>query len=98
MGKAQEQLGDKQPEPALKDQDQAIEALKQTMKELDAMAEEARRELLKLPFDELAKKQQKTQQATDNMLYTVRCMMVLNELDELSVQGLVRAQAHPLAS
>lgn len=67
MGKAQEQLGDKQPEPALKDQDQAIEALKQTMKELDAMAEEARRELLKLPFDELAKKQQKTQQATDTL-------------------------------
>ncbi|MEC8252571.1 MAG: hypothetical protein VX044_05115 [Planctomycetota bacterium] len=67
MGKAQQQLGDKQPESALKDQDQAIEALDQAIKELDAMAEEARRELLKLPFDELAKKQEQTQQATDTL-------------------------------
>lgn len=67
MGKAQEQLGDKQPESALKDQDQAIEALKQTMKELDEMADEAKRELLKLPFEQLAKQQEKTQQATDTL-------------------------------
>lgn len=67
MGKAQQQLGDKQPEAALKDQDQAIEALKQTMKELDQMAEEAERELLKLPFEQLAKQQEKTQQATDTL-------------------------------
>ena len=32
-----------------------------------------------------------SKQQTDNMLYTIRCMMVLNELDELSVQGLIRA-------
>jgi uncharacterized phage infection (PIP) family protein YhgE len=67
MGKAREQLGDKQPESALKDQDQAIEALKQTMKELDEMADEAKRELLKLPFEQLAKQQEKTQQATDTL-------------------------------
>lgn len=67
MGKAKEQLGDKQPESALKDQDQAIEALKQTMKELDEMADEAKRELLKLPFEQLAKQQEKTQQATDTL-------------------------------
>jgi len=67
MGKAQEQLGDKKPESSLKDQDQAIEALKQTMKELDEMAEEAKRELLKLPFEQLAKNQEKTQSATDTL-------------------------------
>ncbi len=67
MGKAQQQLGDKKPESALKDQDQAVEALKQTMKELDEMAEEAARELLKLPFDQQAKTQEKTQQATDTL-------------------------------
>ena len=67
MGKAKEQLGDKQPESALKDQDQAVEALKQTIKELDEMADEAKRELLKLPFDQLAKQQEKTQQATDTL-------------------------------
>ena len=67
MGKAQEQLGDKKPEPSLKDQDQAVEALKRTIDELDAMAEEAKRELLKLPFDEMAKKQEQTKQATDTL-------------------------------
>lgn len=67
MGKAQEQLGDKKPEPSLKDQDQAIEALKQTMKELDEMAEEAKRELLKLPFEQMAKNQEKTKNATDTL-------------------------------
>ncbi|MGC6486819.1 MAG: hypothetical protein ACON4Z_04180 [Planctomycetota bacterium] len=67
MGKAQAQLGAEQAESSLKDQDQAVEALKQTMKELDEMAEEAQRELLKLPFDQLAKQQEKTQQATDTL-------------------------------
>ena len=67
MGKAQQQLGDNRPEPALKDQEQAIEGLKQTVDELEAMAEEARRELLKLPFDQLAKKQENTEHATDTL-------------------------------
>jgi hypothetical protein len=67
MGKAQESLGDKKPESALKDQDQAMEALKATVEDLDAMAEDAARELLKLPFDELAKKQENTQKATDTL-------------------------------
>ena len=67
MGKAQKQLGDKQAESSLKDQDQAVEALEQTMKELDEMAEEAARELLKLPFEQLAQKQQKTEKATDTL-------------------------------
>jgi DNA repair exonuclease SbcCD ATPase subunit len=67
MGKAAESLGEKQPEPALKDQDQAMDALKQAIEELDAMAEDAARELLKLPFDQLAKKQEDTQKATDTL-------------------------------
>ncbi len=67
MGKAQESLGDKKPEPSLKDQDQAIEELQKTVAELEAMAEEARRELLKLPMEQQAKKQDGTQHATDTL-------------------------------
>ena len=58
MGKAESALGDKKPESALKDQDQAMEALKSAIEDLDAMAEDAARELLKLPFDQLAKQQE----------------------------------------
>lgn len=67
MGKASDSLGEKKPESALKDQDQAMEALKKTIEELDAMAEEAARELLKLPFEQMAKKQEATQKATDTL-------------------------------
>lgn len=67
MAQAQKQLGEKKAESSLKDQAQAIEELKKTMQELDQMAEEARRELLKLPFDQLAKKQEDTQHATDTL-------------------------------
>lgn len=67
MGKAQQQLGDQKPEPSLKDQDQAIENLQQTLDELDKLAEDARRELLKLPFEQQAKKQEQTQHATDTL-------------------------------
>lgn len=67
MGKAESQLGEKQPESALKDQDQAMEALKQAIEELDEMAEDAARELLKLPFDQMAKKQEATEKATDTL-------------------------------
>src|SRR5262249_40455406 len=56
MGQAQKQLGDQKPEHSLKDQDQAIEKLKATIEQLDQMADEARRELLKLPFELQAKK------------------------------------------
>ena len=67
MGKAKASLGGKKPESALKDQDQAIDALKKTIEDLNAMADEAARELLKLPFDEMLKKQEQTQQATDTL-------------------------------
>lgn len=67
MGKAEKQLGDNQPEPSLPDQDQAMAELKKTVDALEEMAEETRRELLKLPFDQLAKQQEATQQATDTL-------------------------------
>lgn len=67
MGKAQKQLGDGKAEPSLKDQEQAIESLKKTVDELEAMAEQARREMLKLPFEQQAKKQEQTQHATDTL-------------------------------
>ena len=67
MGKAEDSLGNKNPESALKDQDQAIDALKKTVEDLDTMAEEAAREMLKLPFDEMVKQQEQTQKATDTL-------------------------------
>jgi hypothetical protein len=67
MGQAQKKLGDNKPEPSLKDQDQAIEKLEQTMKEIEKMADEARRELEKLPFEQQAKAQDKTQVDTDTL-------------------------------
>ena len=67
MGRAEKQLGDNKPEPSLGDQDQAIDNLKKTLDALDAMADETRRELQKLPFDEQAKKQEQTQHATDTL-------------------------------
>jgi chromosome segregation ATPase len=67
MGKAGEKLDSNKPEPSLKDQDHAIENLKNTIEELDDMIEDARRELLKLPFDQQAKKQEATKHATDTL-------------------------------
>jgi len=67
MGEAKDKLADKQPESSLKDQDQAMEALKKTIDELDKMAEDANRELLKLPFEQMAKKQEATEKATDTL-------------------------------
>ncbi|MBL8726206.1 MAG: hypothetical protein JNK49_19325 [Planctomycetes bacterium] len=67
MSQAQQQLGQKKPESALKDQQQAIEQLQQTVQELQKMTEEAQRELLKLPFEQQAKKQEDTQHATDTL-------------------------------
>lgn len=67
MSKSQQQLSEKKVEPSLKDQQQAIEELKKTVKDLEQMTEAARRELLKLPFEQLAKKQEDTQHATDTL-------------------------------
>lgn len=67
MGQAQQKLGDNQPESSLKDQDQAIEKLEQAIAEMEKMADEARRELEKLPFEQQAKNQDKTQVDTDTL-------------------------------
>ena len=45
----------------------AIQSLQKTVEDLEAMAEEARRELLKLPFEQLTKQQEQTQHATDTL-------------------------------
>lgn len=65
MGQAEQQLGGNRPESSLRDQERAIEHLGRTIDRLEAMAEAARRELLKLPFDQLAQRQEQTQQSTD---------------------------------
>lgn len=67
MGQASRQLGERRTEASLADQDQAIDELRQTLAGLEAMAEQARRELLKLPFEEQAKRQEATQHATDTL-------------------------------
>lgn len=65
MQKAQQQLGAQKAEASLVDQDQAIQDLQRTIDELERMAEDARRELLKLPFEQQASRQEQTQAATD---------------------------------
>lgn len=67
MGQASRQLGERKAESSLVDQDQAIEELRQTLAGLEAMAEQARRELLQLPFEEQARRQEATQHATDTL-------------------------------
>ncbi|HLQ37626.1 MAG TPA: hypothetical protein VK348_07485 [Planctomycetota bacterium] len=67
MGKAQAQLGDKKPEPSLKDQDQAIEQLQNAKKELEELEEQVHRELQKLPFEQQAKAQEQTKTDTDTL-------------------------------
>jgi myosin heavy subunit len=67
MGKAAGELGQQRGEPATNQQSQAQQALQRTVDELAKMAEDARRELLKLPFEDQAKRQEATQQATDKL-------------------------------
>lgn len=67
MGQAQQQLGEQKPEPSLPEQDQAIAKLQEAVRELDQMADEAKRELAKLPFDQQQKRQEATQAATDKL-------------------------------
>ncbi|GAB4138451.1 MAG: hypothetical protein Fur0037_04170 [Planctomycetota bacterium] len=67
MGQAEKSLGENKPESALKDQDRAIDLLENTRKTLDDLAEDVRRELEKLPFEQLAKRQDETRHATDTL-------------------------------
>ncbi len=67
MQQAKGQLEQQRAEPSLKDQDQAIAELRSTTKRLEEMADEARRELEKLPFDQQARRQEDTKNATDTL-------------------------------
>lgn len=67
MGQAQQQLGEQKPEPSLPPQDEAIAKLQAAVRELDEMADAAKRELAKLPFDQQQKRQEATQAATDKL-------------------------------
>ena len=67
MGEAQKQLGEKQPESSLKGQDEAVLQLKTTLGELDELAKEVQRELLKMPLGQQVQKQEDTEHATDTL-------------------------------
>lgn len=67
MGKSQDKLGQNKPESSLKDQDHALDQLRAAKKELEAMAEEAQRELLQLPFEQQARAQDETKMDTDTL-------------------------------
>lgn len=67
MGNAQSKLQDQQPEGSLEDMDKAIDKLEDAKKDLDQMAEEARRRLQSLPFEQQAKKQDQTRVDTDRL-------------------------------
>jgi myosin heavy subunit len=67
MAQAQQQLGEQKPEPALPPQDEAIAKLQEAVRELDQMADAAKRELAKLPFDQQQQRQEATQSATDKL-------------------------------
>lgn len=67
MAKAEKKLADMTPEPAVRDQDKAIEDLETAAKELKNLADAAARELLKLPLEQLSKKQEDLKHATDTL-------------------------------
>jgi hypothetical protein len=67
MGKAQQKLGQNQPERSLEDMDQPLRKLAEAKKALEEMTEEAKRELLALPFEQLAKNQEVTRIDTDKL-------------------------------
>ncbi len=67
MGDAQAKLQDQQPEGSLEDMDKAIDKLEEAKDDLEEMAEEARRKLQSLPFEQQAKKQDLTRIDTDRL-------------------------------
>jgi hypothetical protein len=67
MGRSQQQLQQNKPESSLRDQDHALDKLRQARKELEALEEEARRELLQLPFEQQARAQEQTKMDTDTL-------------------------------
>ena len=67
MGKAENKLKDNRPESSLEDMEKAIAKLEDAQKSAEKKLEELKRELLKLPFDQLAKKQEQTKIETDQL-------------------------------
>ena len=67
MGKAENKLKDNRPESSLEDMEKAIAKLEDAQKSVEKKLEELKRELLKLPFDQLAKKQEQTKIETDQL-------------------------------
>ncbi len=67
MGQAQQKLQKNTPERALEDMDQALRKLEAAQRELEKMAEEAKRRLQELPFDQQHKAQEVTQIKTDHV-------------------------------
>ncbi|MBI5850995.1 MAG: hypothetical protein HZB39_08195 [Planctomycetes bacterium] len=67
MGQAQQKLQKNTPERALEDMDQALRKLEAAQRELEKMAEEAKRKLQELPFDQQHKAQEVTQIKTDHV-------------------------------
>ena len=67
MGKAQKKLGQNKPERSLEDMDQAMKKLADAKKALEQMAEDAKRDLLELPFEQQARKQEITRIKTDKL-------------------------------
>lgn len=67
MAKARAQLGNNKPERSIEDMNQALRQLEQAKRALEEMADEARRQLLQLPFEEQSKRQEVTRIATDKL-------------------------------
>ena len=67
MQGAQQKLQSAQQEHALQDMQKALDALAEAKKKLDALSDEAKRQLLALPFEEQAKKQEVTRVDTDKL-------------------------------
>lgn len=67
MQSSQQKLQSAQQERAIQDMQKALDALEAAKKKLDKLAEDANRELLALPFEQQAKKQEVTQVDTDKL-------------------------------
>ena len=67
MQQAQNKLKDNQPERSLEDMDKALDKLEATKEELDKLADEARRQLQQIPFDQQTRNQTETRIDTDKL-------------------------------
>jgi DNA repair exonuclease SbcCD ATPase subunit len=67
MGKAQQKLQQNKPERSLEDMDEAMRKLQQTVQQLEQMSEEAKRQLLELPFEQQIRAQEQTRIDTDRL-------------------------------